>query len=102
LACAIVLTHARSAAYIGCSSSIASGRPAGRVFEQLADPVADHSRADDVLRHDAAPILGQTADDEHEARRAERERFVDGAPVVVVRHNLATLAIAGEELPPRQ
>ena len=60
---------------------------AARVFEQLAQAVAHHfARAGEVARHDlAAAILRQAADDEHEALRAERQRLVDGAAVVVVR-----------------
>ena len=45
-----------------------------RVFEQFADAVAHHfARAGEVLRRDrAVTVLGQPADDQHEARRAER------------------------------
>ena len=45
-------------------------------------------------RMHAVAILRQAADDEHEARRAEGERLVDRAPVVVVRRAPA-LAIDG-------
>jgi hypothetical protein len=40
-ACFVVFTQARSAAYIGCSGSIASGNFAGalRIGEQLGDAV---------------------------------------------------------------
>ena len=87
-ACAIVFTHARSAAYIGCSGSIASGMPAGRAYSSSSPmPSRTISRAPGrSFDADAAvAILRQAADDEHEAARAERQRLVDGAPVVVER-----------------
>ncbi len=101
LACSIVFTHARSAAYIGCSGSIASGMPArARVAEQLADAVAHHfARAGEILRFDGAgAILRQPADDEYQAARAEGERLVDRAPVVVLRRAPA-FAVRGREHP---
>src|SRR5439155_18576485 len=64
-------------------------RQAGRmgIFAQLADAVADHfARAGQILRHDLSiAILRQPADHEHETRRTEFERFVDGALVVIER-----------------
>ena len=58
-----------------------------RVFEQLADAVAHHlARAAEVLANDAAvAVLGQAADDQHQAGRPQRQRLVDGALVVVER-----------------
>ncbi len=60
---------------------------AARVVEELADAVAHHfARAGEILRFDrAGAILRQPADDEDQASRAERERLVDRAPVVVLR-----------------
>ena len=68
------------------------------VFEELSDPVAYHFPcAGHVLGNDATvAILRQTADDEHEAGRTERQRLVDRA-LVVVERCLAAGAIHGGE-----
>src|SRR3977135_4420240 len=87
-ACAIVLTQARSAAYIGCNGSMASGIPAGRGYlSSLPHPGAHQlPRAGDVFGGDPAlGVLGQSADDENQAGSTQRERLVDRALVVVER-----------------
>ena len=81
LACASVFTQARSAAYIGCSGSIASGTPRARACgRSAASRRAPVARAGDVLR-----AFRQAADDQHQAVRADRGGLVDGAAVVVER-----------------
>ena len=67
-----------------------------RVQEQLADAVANHfARALQILRHDfAVAPFWKTADDEHEAARAERGGLVDGATIVVA-CRAAIFAIGG-------
>ena len=58
-----------------------------RVLQQFADAIAHHfACAAQVFRDDAAAaILGQAADDQDEATRAERQRLIDRAPVVIER-----------------
>ena len=69
-----------------------------RVAEELADAVAHHfARAGEILRFDGAgAILRQPAHDEYQAARAQGERLVDRAPVVVLRRAPA-FAVRGRE-----
>ena len=73
-----------------------------RVVEQLGDAVAHLARAP-AMSFEPAPVgvLRQAADDEHEARRAERQRLVDGAAIVVARRGAAR-GVGRGNIPPRQ
>ena len=88
LACEIVLTQARSAAYIGCSGSIASGMPAGRAYSS-SSPIPSRTISRALARSfDAGrPALSfgrpPTTRTRHGAPSVER--LVDRALVVIER-----------------
>ena len=98
-ACSIVLTQARSAAYIGCSGSMASGIPAGRAYSRNSPmPSRTISRAparsfDAIL---PSPSLGSppTTSTRHGAPSVQR--LVDGA-LVVVERRASSRAISGRK-----
>jgi hypothetical protein len=83
----MVLMQARSAAYMGCSGSMASGiLLALACSSSVAMPSHLAARQRDVLvRCLAGQRAGQAAHHQHQAGGVQFAGFVDGAAVVVVR-----------------
>ena len=87
-ACSSVLTQARSAAYIGCSGSIASGMPAARAYSSVAampSRTSPRARGDVLGRAAPASAPGRPPTTSTRQAASERLRLVDGAAVVVER-----------------
>ncbi len=80
--------QARSAAYIGCSGSIASGMRRSRASSSNCGDAFGDLRAgarDVAVRRLAGERTGQAADHQHQAGRVQRAGFVERAAVVVAR-----------------